>query len=91
MVKENRWLSSFLILINAAFVYFYLTHLLAEPTPRFSIIGLIPVFLGLFAFFYIHKSSAQKTLFTSITQTLNILFIISPILTVVFLLMFHEA
>lgn len=72
------------LIINVIFSYMYIEKISSESTQRFGVVGWIPVVLGIISFLYINKVSERKTGLLWVMQILNVLFIIFPLLTLIY-------
>lgn len=84
MGKFKAWVPLSLLVINILLSFIYLERLNNEPLPRFGLLGLIPVIIGVISFIYINRYSNRKTTLIIFAQIFNIIFIIFPLITLVY-------
>ncbi|OCA89879.1 hypothetical protein A8L44_02785 [Bacillus sp. FJAT-27986] len=84
-MKRNKvWIPALLMGVSLVVCIMALIQSINSTPQRYPLLGLIPCVIGAASFLYINKTAQKKTLFLWFTQILNIVFMIFPLITLLY-------
>ena len=84
MKDKKFWIPAVLMGVSLVLCILAIMQSVDSNPQRYPLFGLIPCIIGVGSFLYINQIARKKTMFLWFTQTLNIGFMIFPLITLLY-------